>query len=51
MHKKLFLEDMGLLIVKNHLPMQFVESLWMEYLYLHLHPRLVFLPKNNFHKR
>lgn len=42
MHQKLFLKDMGLSIVKNHLPMQFVESLWMERLHLHLCPRLVF---------
>jgi hypothetical protein len=48
MHKKLFLEDIGLLIVKNHLPMQIVESLWMECLYLHLCPRLVFPSKNYF---
>jgi hypothetical protein len=45
MHQKLFLEDMCLSIVKNHLPMQFVESLWMERLYLHLCQRLVFPSK------
>jgi hypothetical protein len=33
---KIKIEDMGMLIVKNHLPMQFVESLWMKCLCLHL---------------
>jgi hypothetical protein len=45
-------EDIGLLIVNNHLPMQFVESLWMKCLCLHLNVQdWFFLPKNNFHKR
>jgi hypothetical protein len=33
---------MGLLIIKNHLSMQFVESLWMKHLCSHLCPKLVF---------
>lgn len=33
--KKMFLKYVGLLIVKNHMPMQFVEILWMECLCLH----------------
>jgi hypothetical protein len=32
MEQKLFKKDMGLLIAKNHLPMQFVEILWMKHL-------------------
>lgn len=44
----MFLEDMGLLIAKNHLPMQFVESLSMKHLCLHLCPRLVFPSKKQF---
>jgi hypothetical protein len=42
MWPKTFLEDMGLLIIKNHLSMQFVESLQMKHLCLHLCQRLVF---------
>jgi len=45
MWPKTFLEDMGLLIIKNHLSMQFVESLRMKHLCLHLCQRLVFPSK------
>jgi hypothetical protein len=34
MYQKLFIEDMGLMIVKNHISIQFVESLWMKRLCL-----------------
>jgi hypothetical protein len=34
--QKDFLQDLGLLIVKNDLPMQFVENIWMKCLALHL---------------
>jgi hypothetical protein len=47
----MFFEDMGLLIVKNHQPMQFVESLWMKCLCLHLCPKLVFLSKKQFSQK
>jgi hypothetical protein len=30
MYELFFIEDMGLLIIKNHISMQFVESLWMK---------------------
>jgi hypothetical protein len=43
--QKEFLEDLGLLIVKNNLSMQFVESMWLKCLILHLCPKL------NFHSR
>ncbi len=33
---------MGLLIVKNHFPLQFVESSWLKRFYMHLCPRIVF---------
>jgi hypothetical protein len=36
---------MGLLIIKNHLSMQFVESLLMKHLCLHLCLELVFFQK------
>jgi len=41
--QKQFLEYLGLLIVKNHLPLQFVESSWLKRLYMHLCSRIVFL--------
>jgi hypothetical protein len=34
--QKDFLQDLGLLIVKNDLPMQFVENIWMKCLTLRL---------------
>jgi hypothetical protein len=43
-----FLEDLGLLIVKNNLLIQFVESMWLKRLILHLCPKLNFLSKNQF---
>ncbi len=49
-HKK-FLESLGLLIVKNNLPIHFVKSCWLKRLALHLCPRIHFLPKGNFHKK
>jgi hypothetical protein len=33
-----FLEDFGLLVVKNNLPIQFVESVWLKKLCMHLGP-------------
>jgi hypothetical protein len=39
--KELF-EDLALLIIKNHLPMQFVESVWLKRFAIHLCPRLLF---------
>ncbi len=42
MHQKKFIEDMGLLIVKNHMHVQFVENLWMKCLCLQeMFPKLV----------
>jgi hypothetical protein len=35
---KEFLEGMGLSIVKDNLPIQFVESMWLKRLVLHLCP-------------
>jgi DNA mismatch repair ATPase MutL len=42
---KEFVEDLVLLIVKNRLPMHFVESLWLKCFGLHLCPRVVLLSK------
>jgi hypothetical protein len=39
---KEFLEDLSLLIIKNNLPIQFVESIWLKYLVQHLCPKLNF---------
>jgi hypothetical protein len=48
MEYKLFFEDMGLLIVKNHLPIQSIENMWMKCSCLHLCPRLGFPFKKQF---
>jgi hypothetical protein len=37
--KKEFLKDLGLLIIKNNLPIQFVESMWLKCLILCLCPK------------
>jgi len=34
--QKMFVKNLGLLIVKNHLPLQFVESVWLKCLVLQL---------------
>jgi hypothetical protein len=43
--QKEFLEDLGLLIVKNNLPIQFMESMWLKRLIMHLCPKLNFPSK------
>jgi hypothetical protein len=40
--QNVFLENLGLLIVKNHLPFQFVESNWLKKFNMHLCPKIVF---------
>jgi hypothetical protein len=45
--KKLF-KDLGLLIVKNNLPIQFVENILFKRLVLRLCPKLNSLPKRQF---
>jgi hypothetical protein len=39
---KEFLENLGLSIVKNNLPIQFVESMWLKCLILRFYPKLNF---------
>jgi hypothetical protein len=46
--QKDFFEDLGLLIVKNNLPMQFMESMWLKRLILCLCPKLNFHSKRQF---
>ncbi len=46
--QKEFLKDLGLLIVKNNFPIQFVESMWLKWLTLHLCPKLNFPSKRQF---
>jgi hypothetical protein len=41
--QKMFVENLTLLIVKNHLPLQFVKSVWLKHLVLQLCP-FVHLP-------
>jgi hypothetical protein len=40
--KCLFMKDLALIIVKNYLPLQFVESVWLKCLVLHLCPCVQF---------
>jgi len=41
----MFMENLTLLIVKNHLPLQFVESVWLKHLVLQICPRVQFLSR------
>ncbi len=34
------LEDLGILVVKNNLPMLFIDNMWLKLLVLHLCPRV-----------
>jgi hypothetical protein len=36
MEQKMFVENLTFLIVKNHLPLQFVDSVWLKHLMLRL---------------
>jgi len=40
-NKKTFVENLGLLVIKNHLPIQFVESIWLNNLVIQLCLRIV----------
>jgi hypothetical protein len=46
--QKEFLENLGLLIVKSNLPIQFVESMWLKHLILRLCPKINFPSKRQF---
>jgi hypothetical protein len=48
--QKDFLQDLGLLIVKNNLPLQFVENVWFKHLILHLSFKVVFPSRKQFSK-
>ncbi len=48
MQQKQLLQDLALLIVKNHFPIQFVESTWLICLVMHLSPRVVFPSRKMF---
>jgi hypothetical protein len=45
------LEDLELVILKNHLLMQFVESVWLKRFAMHLCPRLLFPSKKQFFQK
>jgi len=47
---KEFLEDLALLIVKNNLPIQFVENVWLKHLPFPYVQKLIILLKGNSHK-
>ncbi len=42
------MENVALLIVKNHMPLQFVESVWLKHLVLQLCPPVQFLSRKLF---
>jgi hypothetical protein len=44
-YQKQVLENLGLLVGKNKLPMLFVDSMWLKHLVLHICPRVNFPPK------
>jgi hypothetical protein len=46
--QKKFLQDLALLVVKNHLPIQFIESTWLKFLVMHLCSRVVFTSRKIF---
>ncbi len=48
---KYVLEDLGLLIVKNNLTIQFMENMWLKHLVLCLCPKLNFLSKRQFSQK
>jgi hypothetical protein len=43
MQQKPFLQNLNLLIVKNHLPIQFVKSTWLMFFAMHLCSKIMFL--------
>ncbi len=48
MQQKQFLQDLALLVIKNHFPIQFVESNWLKCFIMHICPKIVFPSKNMF---
>jgi hypothetical protein len=50
-HQKQFLQDLALLVIKNHLPIQFVKSIWLKCLIMHLCPRIVFPSRKMFSQK
>jgi hypothetical protein len=42
------LQDLILLVIKNHLPIQFVENTWLKCFVMHLCPKVVFPLKKMF---
>ncbi len=50
-HQKDFVENLGLLVIKNHLPIQFVESIWLKCLVIQLCLHVVFPFFKTFNKK
>jgi hypothetical protein len=46
--KLFFLQNLNFLIVKNQLPLQFVDNVWFKHVILHLCPQVVFPSKKQF---
>jgi hypothetical protein len=47
-HEKKIVENLGLLIVKNHLPIKFVDSIWLKGLVMQLYLYVVFFPRKTY---
>ncbi len=46
--QKQILQDLALLVIKNHFPIQFVESTWLKHSIMHLCARVVFPSRKMF---
>jgi hypothetical protein len=49
--QKKFLQDLALLVVKTHLPIQFVENTWLKCLVMIYVQELCFYQEKRFHKK
>jgi hypothetical protein len=49
-HTQKIVENLGLLVIKNHLSIQFVEGTWLRHLVMKLCPHVVFLFRKTFNQ-
>jgi hypothetical protein len=49
--QKQFLQNLTLLFIKNHLPIQFVESTWLKCFAMHLCPKVAFPSRKMFSQK
>ncbi len=50
MHQKTFEDNLGLLVIKNHLFMQFIENIWLKCLIMQLYHSFFSLSKKTFNQ-